>query len=197
MSTYIVQSTANFDTVTTLSSTEEFDLWMKRHEDEYELINLFEDPDEEYDLVALLVPREEVFYDEPMDDSEEEEENGLEEVIDDSLVAQLYELTNRLHIYTEGGVSYNGKRYGQFDGIIIDTDTIKTLHKRKPWTGRPYVEVQYEANIILKNGRWTRILLAPHISPSDFEKSGMKWAQFGNDDDCKHIEGMWVSCVSL
>ena len=169
---------------------------MKRHEDEYELINLFEDPDEEYDLVALLVPREEVFYDEPMDDSEEEEEERDPRCTDE-FIAQLYKFTNGLYIGDNNENAYNGSRNGQFEGIIIDPDTISINHKRQAWTGRPFIEVEYEATITFKNGRWTHLLLRPNISPSDFEKSGMKWAQFGNDDDCKNIDGMWVRWVHL
>ena len=66
MQTYIVQNIETIETITTFQSTEEFDLWMEQHEYDYGLVDLCEDPDKEYDLVAFVAPFDHV--EEPIKD---------------------------------------------------------------------------------------------------------------------------------
>lgn len=116
----------------------------------------------------------------------------MQNKINDNLVAQLIHLTNRLYIS-----DFNGKTYSRdnFDGIIVDPDTIKIAYKRD-MIGRSFVEVSYEATITMKGGRYTHLRLAPQVPGGDFKKSGMKWAQFSNDNS-KHIDGIWPQMISL
>jgi len=197
MTTYVIFDADTLKDIATLSSTEEFDLWMEQHEFDYGLVSLDEDPDGEYDFSVVVAPFDFMQDISDEEDSEEEEDPSADDV-DEELLAQIIDKTNRVYFCADpwADKTYNGHSMGQIDGIIVDPKTVKHTTKHRMF-GEPYVEVQYEATITFKDGRWTHLRLAPQVCPGDFKKSGMKWARFQEDNVITNIDGMTVYSIHL
>ena len=83
--------------------------------------------------------------------------------INDALVAKLIHFASKLNFWAP----YESTQYNREDhaGVIVDPDTIKIRHN-----GREY-KFEYEATIMLKDGKYTHLHLSPSVDNVTSTKS--------------------------